>query len=132
MKKELIGVVMQAFYGNRTYVKVDEEDIDAMLQGYIGSDWKKFGLRDDIDRTIVKLPGFDCVLVYNRHQEARELKEKERYFREDGYVMKPLAVVPELGLEIYSRCFLCRVDGAGCLISVQDEDAEAMRKYLAP
>ena len=129
MKKENIGVVMQAFYGNRTYTDLREDTIDYMLQGVLD---KKFGLDYEVDRTIIAIPDSKCVLVYNKHQEVDQLKQNEEWKQRDAYIAKPLATVPELGVEIYSRCFICRMSDAGILESIQDEDAVVVSKYLAP
>lgn len=128
MKGENISVVMQAFYGNRTYTELSEDTIDYMLQGVLD---KKIGLDFEVDRTIIAIPDSKCVLVYNKHQEADQLKQNEKWEQRDGYIAKPLATIPELGVEIYSRCFVCRMDEAGKLESIQDEDAVVIFKYLS-
>ena len=119
---------MQAFYGNRTYTDLREDTIDYMLQGVLD---KKFGLDYEADRTTIVIPDSKCVLVYNKYQEADQLKQNEEWKQRDGYIAKPLATVPELGVEIYSRCFICRMSDAGKLESIQDEDAAVVYKYLA-
>ena len=119
---------MQAFYGNRTYTDLREDTIDYMLQGVLD---KKFGLDYEADRTTIVIPDSKCVLVYNKYQEADQLKQNEEWKQRDGYIAKPLATVPELGVEIYSRCFICRMSDAGKLESIQDEDAAVVSKYLA-
>ncbi len=85
-----------------------------------------------IDRTIIKLPGTDnVVLIYNKYEEERSLKRKEKLLKEKGYHLKPLAVIPETGVELFSRCAACRMDPDGNLQSLQGEDYELLWKYLA-
>lgn len=130
MKNELIYIVTQAFYGNRTGTEIRGDEVDAFILGYQDGEIPATAL---VDRTIVHLPGSDKrVLVYNKHREAERLKDKERYFAEEGYVLKPLAVIPELGMEIYSRCIVCRMNDAGELESLGRGDHEIWGRYLAP
>ena len=129
MKKENIGVIMQAVYGNRTYTDLREDTVDYMRQGVLD---QKLGLDQEVDRKNIAIPDSKCVLVYNKYQEADQLKQNEEWKQRDAYIAKPLATVPELGVEIYSRCFICRMSDAGILESIQDEDAVVVSKYLAP
>lgn len=129
MKRELIGVIMQAFYGNRTYTELVEDDIDLVLQGVLNG---QNALMDfEPDRTVIKLPDSKCVLVYNKHQEAAQLERCKEWALKDGYVAKPLATVPEQNLEIFSRCFICRMNELGKFESIQSEDRNVVCKYLA-
>ena len=73
---------MQAFYGNRTYTELREDTIDYMLQGVLD---KKFGLDYEADRTTIVIPDSKCVLVYNKYQEADQLKQNEEWKQRDGY-----------------------------------------------
>ena len=102
MKNELICIISQAFYGNRTGTEIRRENIDRFILGYQTDD---FDVTEAIDRTVIHLPGSNnLVLVYNKYQEEERLKVKERALREDNYIVKPLASIPELNLDIYSRC----------------------------
>ena len=90
-------------------------------------------MTEAINRTVIHLPGSDkLVLVYNEYQEEERLKVKECALREDNYVIKPLAAIPELNLEIYSRCIVCRMNAEGVFESVCENDYEICGRYLAP
>lgn len=129
MKNEHISIISQAFYGNRTGTEIRRENIDRFILGYQTDD---FDVTEAIDRTVIHLPGSDnLVLVYNKHQEEERLKVKERALREDNYVIKPLASIPELDLEIYSRCNVCRMNAVGGFESLGEEDSEIWSRYLA-
>lgn len=129
MKNELICIISQAFYGNRTGTEIRRENIDRFILGYQTDD---FDTTDAIDRTVIHLPGSDnLVLVYNKCQEEERLKVKERALREDNYVIKPLAAIPELNLEIYSRCIVCRMNADGVFESLAEGDFEIWDRYLA-
>lgn len=128
MKNEYIVVVMQAFYGNRTCTELSEDTIDCMLQGMTDN---AFRLDYEVDRTVIAIPDSKCVLVYNKHQEAAALKRNEEWKQTEDYIAKPLASIPEMGVEIYSRCFLCRMSDDGMFESIQNEDAGLISKYLA-
>lgn len=84
-----------------------------------------------VDRTIIPLPcGDHLVLIYNKLQEAvqRELNDEARTAL--NYVAKPHAVIPELDLEIYSRCIVCRRDVTGKLESLHGDDFEICEEYF--
>lgn len=131
MKNETIAVAVQAMYGNRTMMEIWTENIDALILGYMN------GVRDipaseQVDRTVLPIPGSDfLVLIYNRYKEMERLQDKGRYYEEDGYILKPLAFIPEQGIEIYSRCIACRRNSDGELESLKSEDWAVLDYYLA-
>ena len=130
MKREvLITVMAQAFYGNRVITEITPDQVDAIVLGWTGEILVK---DEKIDRTIIPVPESDqVVLVYNKYQEERERASREELIREEGYVTKPLASIPEEGIELYSRCIACRMDKDGTLQSLQQEDYKVLMKYLA-
>lgn len=130
MKNELIFIVSQAFYGNRTGTEIRRENIDRFILGDQSDD---LPVSEPVDRTIIRLPGSDnLVLIYNKYQEEERLAAKERALREDNYVIRPLASIPELALEIYSRCIVCRMNVTGELESLGEGDSAIWSRYLAP
>ena len=121
---QLIHVIAQAFYGNRTATEITPDDIDALVLGCTSRE-DLLG-REKIDRSIIPVPGTDhVVLIYNKYEE-----EKWRAKRKD-YAAKPLASIPEQGVELYSRCVACRISEEGELQSLQKVDYDALWKYLA-
>lgn len=129
MKKEHINIIAQAFYGNRTGTEICTEDIDRFILGYLDS---TLPVTEAIDRTVVHLPGSELlVLIYNQYEEEESRSLKKRAWEEAQYVIKPLASIPEMGLEIYSRCIACRLTAAGEFQSVENEDLDILGKYLA-
>ena len=131
-KREMMYVMFQALYGNRVVFRIPEEDVDMYIQGCMSrEDFNPE--RNEIDRTIIPLPGTEnLVLIYNKYQEERRLKRNEERLRVTGHEAKPLAVIPELDLKIYSRPAVCRISPDGKLESLQPEDMEAACKYLRP
>ena len=124
-----ICIISQAFYGNRTGTEIRRENIDRFILGYQTDD---FDVTEPVDRTIIRLPGSDnLVLVYNKYQEEERLAVKERALREDNYILKPLASIPELNLDIYSRCIVCRMNADGVFESLDEGDYEIWGRYLA-
>lgn len=129
MKNELICIISQAFYGNRTGTEIRRENIDRFILGYQTDD---FDVTEAIDRTVIHLPGSDnLVLVYNKYQEEERLEAKEGALREDNYILKPLASIPEMNLDIYSRCIVCRMNADGVFESLAEGDYEIWGRYLA-
>lgn len=128
-KEETIAILAQAFYGNRTGTEIFLKDVDRFILGYLSDELL---VKEPIDRTIVRIPNTKhLVLIYNKYQEEKTLQEKEVWFKEDGYVLKPLAAIPELDLEIYSRCIVCRLNEDGNLASLEKEDFKNFIHYLA-
>ena len=134
--EDLLIIITQAFYGNRTQTGLKEPDIDQFIQmGSIGVDpinRKPFSLMYPADRTIVRIPGTEeLILMYNKYMEEEAIESNKVYFEKKGYVARPLAEIPELDLKIYSRCIVLRMDADGHLKSLQDEDYPILWKYLA-
>ena len=122
-------ILAQAFYGNRTMTEIRPEDMDRFVLGYLDSSLE---ISEPIDRTVVRIPGSDnLVLVYNRYQEEERLKEGEKLLREENYEIKPLAVIPEINLTLYSRCIALRMNEDGSFASLQEGDSRILVKYLA-
>ena len=128
-RKDMVLIVAQGFYGNRTETEIRSENIDRFILGNQSPD---LPLTRPIDRTVIRLPGSEnLVLIYNKYQEAERLETKERALREDNYVIKPLATIPEMNLEIYSRCIVCRMNTNGEPESLSHGDFEIWGRYLA-
>lgn len=129
MTNNLISIIAQAFYGNRTKTEIKKENIDRFILGILDN---SIPIMKSVDRTIIQIPNLDnIVIVYNKHQEVEKLNDKEDYFKEDGYELKPLAFIPEKNFEIYSRCIVCRINDDGELESLKENDYEKFVKYLA-
>lgn len=126
MKKNLLRIVAQAFYGNRTETEIDIENLDRFILGYIDNKTK---VTEEIDRTIVKIPNTDIVIIYNKYAEERRLKKLEKWKVKEE--IKPLAIISEKNLEIYSRCIACRMNENGELKDLEEKDYEVITKYLA-
>lgn len=124
-----INIVAQAFYGNRVGTEVSREDVDRLILGYTDN---SIDVTEKVNRTIVSIPNEDnLVIVYNKYQEEGELKRKEELLKDKDYVLKPLAVIKEKNIEIYSRCIVCRINAEGELESLQSGDYEKVVNYLA-
>ena len=121
MNKHLIRIMAQAFYGNRTATEIERGEIDRFVLGYL--DKNIFVDDARIDRTIIKVPNTDnIVIVYNKYEEEEARENK---------MLKPLIVIPEDNIEIYSRCVICRVDENGEFEDLRKEDFEKFIEFLA-
>lgn len=126
-KKNLISIVTQAYYGNRTATEISTEKLDRFIIGCLHD----FPIDYPLDRTIIKVPNTDnIVLVYNKYKEAERRELKEKVLKEENYNLKPLAVIPEENIELYSRCIACRMKENGELESLQDNDYNKLINYL--
>lgn len=129
MPADYLTILSQAFYGNRTLTEIRVDNMDRFILGYLDS---KIKVKEPIDRTVIRVPGTDnLVLVYNKYEEQKALEEKEWLFREENYVRKPLATIPELNLELYSRCILVRMKEDGTFASLEKGDIMKADKYLS-
>lgn len=118
MKKNLINIVAQAFYGNRTTTEISREEIDSFILGYLDDSIK---ITSEIDRTIIHVPNTDnVVIVYNKYEENK-IDSNAR----------PLVIIPENDIKIYSRCIVCRMNNDGEFESLQNNDYNKFMKYLA-
>lgn len=121
---QLIHVIAQAFYGNRTATETTPDGLDALVLGCPSEN--SLIKKERIDRSIIPVPGTDhVVLVYNKYEEERALADREHS------AIKPLATIPELGVKLYSRCVACRINEDGEPQSLQQTDYDALWKYLA-
>lgn len=127
-KRESVSIVAQGFYGNRTVTEISKENVDRFILGYQDN---SIPMSEPVDRSVIRIPNTtDLVIVYNKHQEAECLQKREKW-AEEGYEMKPLALIPETGVQIYSRCIVCRMAENGEIESLQRDDYEKFMKYLA-
>lgn len=134
-KNDQIAILIQHFYGNRTATFISPDEFDAIMLGCLDKEWfEKTRDREKIDRTIIRVPDTDnVVLVYNKYQEEERLKELQHYIQEvnkhrDRF--NPSAVIPEMGIVLYSRCIACRINEDGALISLEKEDVSKVVQYL--
>ena len=129
MENKRIYIMAQAWYGNRTGTEIRASEVDGFIRGRCGD---SIQCDDKNDRVVVNVPGTsNLVIIYSASGEKERLKDKEYYLKKDGYELKPLAFVPELDVEIYSRCIVCRMDKQGALSSLADDDFYKVDKYLA-
>ena len=122
MNNNNIAIIAQQFYGNRTATEIRKDDIDAFLLGCTSSvDLSLMG--ENVDKEIVKVPGTDnIVIVYDKNQENETIR--------DGRVNNISCEISEIGFEIHSRCFACRIDENGELQSLEKGDAEKFIDYF--
>lgn len=133
---ERIFIIAQAFYGNRTGTYMTPSGLDRFIWGCLRNEEPNEQFREG--RKIVPLPESESlVIIYNEHQEKRVRMDRAKYaeeFRKEhgsNYTPKPTAVIPELNLEIYSRCIVCRQDPDGVFKSLEKEDGKIFSKYLS-
>ena len=131
MEDDYIFIIVQGFYGNRTGTEIKKEDFDYFMLGYMDrsiypTDTSKF------DRTVIRVPGSEeIVFIYNKFKEAEILEKREYYSLEGIHLPNPVVEIPELGIELYSRVIVCRMDSDGELESLEPEDHKVFLKYLA-
>lgn len=133
-KNNNITIMVQGFYGNRTVTEIDMGNFDAFMLGHLDS--SHFNPeKEKVDRSVIKIPNTEnFVLVYNKYSEKESLDDLCKFIQElrrDDSRFNPSAVIPELGVVLYSRCIICRMGDAGDFISMEKEDYGKVKKYLA-
>lgn len=136
-----IFIIAQCFYGNRTGLEIKRTDVDSFLLGYTSSvDLSLTG--KTVDRKIVRVPGTDnVVIVYDQNQEdnyvnvkfPEHYKENAKEYKERTgreFTMYVSCSIPEIGFEIHTRCFACRIDDNGELQSLENGDGEKFIQYF--
>ena len=121
-RDDKIFIVAQCFYGNRTGLEIKRTDVDSFLLGFTASvDLSLTG--ETVDRKIIKVPGADKIaIVYDQDQENECIAEGGR---------KSVSCrISEIGFEIHTRCFACRIDDNGELQSLENGDEEKFMEYF--
>ncbi len=139
--KNNIFIIAQQFYGNRTGTEIRKEEADFFIHGILANE---ISYHKDVvfDRKTVKVPGTDnLVIVYDQGIEdeyvnvrfpeyyAEENEEYREFWGED-IKMIVSCKIPEIGFEIHTRCFACRIDKNGELCSLEDGDCEKFIQYF--
>lgn len=140
-RTNIIFIVAQQFYGNRTGTEINRENINFFLKGILSPELFP-GEDKTVDRKVVKVPGTDnIVIVYDQNQEDEYVNVKfpEMYKRDAAeykehtgreFTMHVSCRIPEIDFEIHTRCFACRIDENGELQSLQDGDEEKFIEYF--
>ena len=134
-KNDNMAILIQHFYGNRTVTFISPDDFDAIMLGHLDTKlFEKTRAREKIDRTIIRIPDTEnLVLVYNKYQEEECLNKLQQFIQDINkckHRFNPSAVIPEKGIVLYSRCIACRIDEDGTLVSLEQEDCPKVVKYL--
>ena len=134
-KNDNMAILIQHFYGNRTVTFISPDDFDAIMLGKLDTKiFEKTRAREKIDRTIIRIPDTEnLVLVYNKYQEEECLNKLQQFIQDINkckHRFNPSAVIPEKGIVLYSRCIACRINEDGTLVSLEQEDCPKVVKYL--
>ena len=126
--------MVQGFYGNRTVTEINKEDFDSFMLGHIGK--RLFNPdREKVDRTIVRVPGAEnLVIIYNKYEEEKclcKLQEFVQNLKRSEDRFNPSVVIPEMGIVLYSRCIVCRMNAKREFESLEKDDFKLFMKYMA-
>ena len=122
--KETISIVTQCFYGNRTSSVIRREDVKYFIRGWQSRD--SFADDDvrDVELMTIPVPSDEnIVIVYDQTKETRKLNSDYSH----NYIT---CSIPELGVELHSRCFACRIDENGVFQSLRDGDEAKFIDYF--
>ncbi|SFA86821.1 hypothetical protein SAMN05216249_10419 [Acetitomaculum ruminis DSM 5522] len=128
-------IMIQALFGNRVLTYAKEENLDNLILGWFGKKQPEF-TNEKIDRSVVKIPGTkNLYLIYNKYKEEEVLEymKSEEYLEriQGGFgEQKALAYIPGLGIKLYNRCLVCKMDENGHFLDLEEEDFELFLEYL--
>ena len=140
-RKDMIFIVAQGFYGNRTGTEIRRDEVNYFLKGILSPELFP-GEDESVDHRIIKVPGSDhVVIIYDQNQEDEYMNVKfpkmlaedgAKYFENTGRRLTPWVScsIPEIGVELHSRCFACRIDENGEFQSLEDDDGEAFINFF--
>ena len=140
-RKDRISIIAQQFYGNRTVTEIRREEADFFLRGIL-SPKESLWNTESVERKIVPVPDTEnLVIVYDQTQEDEYVKvefpqryaaDGEEYRERFGEEMKMIVscAIPEIGFEIHTRCFACRMDETGTLQGLGDDDIGKIVPYF--
>lgn len=136
-----LHVIAQQFYGNKTHTTIDKADVDYFLKGILEPQLFPHDA-DSVIRKVVRIPNAEYIaVVYDQHQEdlyaheefpAYYASEAQAYRDATGHelTMPVTFKIPEIGLELHTRCFVCRVDAHNQLCSLESSDIQIVNRYL--
>ena len=136
MKEDFIYIITQCFYGNRTGTEIKRNDAKRFIRGWQISVPDSF--ISDVELRTIPVPGDEnIVIVYDQTQEneylhsdlARLAEERLKEFGEYPHYYITCSI-PELGVELHTRCFACRIDGNGVFQSLEDGDEDKFIDYF--
>ena len=140
-ENQKIHIVAQQFYGNGTHTTIDLADVDYFLRGILEPQLFPHNA-DSVIRKVVRIPNNEHIaVVYDQHQEALYVNdefpayyasEAQAYRDVTGHelTMPVTCKIPEIGLELHTRCFVCRVDAHNQLCSLESSDIQIVNRYL--
>ena len=140
IKNKLITIVAQQFYGNRTCTEISREHVNYFIRGILG----EYDAREirNVNLQYVTIPHSDGLLVvYDQTQEDEYVNYKfPRLYADYGadyksrcgkeLEMQVSCEIPEIGFKIHTRCFACRMNSHGGLISIKPSDYSIIQCYF--
>lgn len=141
-KNNTISIISQYFYGNRTGTEIRLDSIDYFLRGILSREHYDPSEIQDVVRKVVRVPGAEHIaIVYDQAQEDRYVNEEfpeiyalegAKYLERWGEELKMhvSCEIPSIGFKIHTRCFACRMDEAGNLHSLEDNDYKQFIHYF--
>lgn len=141
-KKKYINVIAQQFYGNRTTTYICTEDIDFFLRGSLNT---QLALEEDniVNRKFIRIPNTESlVIVYDQNQEEKYINiEFPRIYAQEGkkyrerwgeeLKMHISCEIPEMGVQLHTRCFACRMNATGVFEDVHPGDYNIIINYFS-
>lgn len=135
-KKSLISIITQCFYGNRTGTEINRDDVKGFIRGWqipVSEDYVR-----DVELKTIHVPGDKhVIIVYDQTAENEylnvEFPQYAKEYREkydEELQMKATCSIPELGIELHTRCFACRIDKNGVFQSLEDGDEDKFIEYF--
>ena len=135
-RKDCISIITQCYYGNRTGTEIRRDNVKSFIRGCLAPEL--FDDSGDVELKTIPVPGDEnIVIVYDLTRENEKLnsdqaQSAEEHRKEFGSYPRYYVTcsIPELGVELHTRCFACRIDRDGVFQSLEDGDEEKFIDYF--
>lgn len=137
-----ISIITQCFYGNRTVTKIGRNRVKQFLLGHLDDSLVNPQELELVNIRTILVPNTNhIVIVYDEHAEYEYIntkfprmyeRESAEYLEYWGEELKPYisCSIPEINLELHTRCFACRINANGEFQSLRTDDWKTFIDYF--
>lgn len=135
MREVYISVITQCCLGSRAKVQITRDDVKRFISNILAP--VPDSVFSDMELRTITVPGDkNIVIVYDKTREDEYLNGTlpeyyDDYRRRPGVELpKETCSIPEIGVELHTRCLACRIDENGVFQSLEDGDEEKFIDYF--
>lgn len=136
MRDVYISIIGQCCFGSRTKIKIPRSDAKRFISNCISPLPDDYF--NDVELRTIPVPGDEnIVIVYDKTREDEYINgtlsehyDDYRKRRGEETPPKETCIIPELGVELHTSCFACRIDKNGVFQSLEERDEELFIDYF--